>query len=143
MTLKYGDSSWHVEVEKRGETCYFGKGWKDFYNAVGLKEGDYIVGFNEKPGQKTPLKLCIYRKEEHSYNFEEGTAIRTKHKILYILCYYINSWSVVDNMSCIFQLCKERNLGASLFSRSFMLRHRHLDTWYKVVYILHDYVIQL
>lgn len=73
----FGDRSWDVKVRKRSEVCYFATGWREFYEAVGLKEGDYIVGFRANLEQNNKLKLCIYRAADHLNDLDVGTPFST------------------------------------------------------------------
>ncbi|KAL1811215.1 hypothetical protein ACET3Z_021280 [Daucus carota] len=68
----FANKSWEIQINKTDESCSFGKGWRVFHEEVGLKEGDYIVAFRERGKGNQQLELCIYRGEDHIYDFETG-----------------------------------------------------------------------
>ena len=75
VSLKFADKSWEIQINKTDESCSFGKGWRVFHEEVGLKEGDYIVAFRERGKGNQQLELCIYRGEDHIYDFETGANV--------------------------------------------------------------------
>ncbi|KAL1803070.1 hypothetical protein ACET3Z_031717 [Daucus carota] len=71
-------------------------GWREFYEAVGLKEGDYIVGFRANLEQNNKLKLCIYRAADHLNDLDAG--------YMYLLEDLFRDFRVKRNDTLIFKM---------------------------------------
>ena len=64
--LQLLETTWPIKIERRVDVCYFSVGWIEFVHEVGLREGDYLVAFRDDLVDTKMLKVCIYKKDEHS-----------------------------------------------------------------------------
>ncbi|XP_017240976.1 uncharacterized protein LOC108213693 isoform X1 [Daucus carota subsp. sativus] len=45
VVFKFLEKSWTINIKKRGEVCYLGKGLLQFVSGAGMKDGDFLVAF--------------------------------------------------------------------------------------------------
>ncbi|KAL1824226.1 hypothetical protein ACET3Z_011004 [Daucus carota] len=65
VVFKFLERSWPIEIKKRGEVCYLGKGLVEFVSGAGVRDGDFLVAFRENEDIKDCMRVCIYDHEDH------------------------------------------------------------------------------
>ena len=84
--LQLLETTWPIKIERRVDVCYFSVGWIEFVHEVGLREGDYLVAFRDDLVDTKMLKVCIYKKDEHSLVAETGMLPTSMLKSHIFLC---------------------------------------------------------
>ena len=75
VVFKFLERSWPIEIKKRGEVCYLGKGLVEFVSGAGMRDGDFLVAFRENEDIKDCMRVCIYDHEDHGLDLVKGIHI--------------------------------------------------------------------